>query len=115
MNTVLTIDEDRLLNLEADFGADGLEIVIEAYLEESAEIVDALGDLLTDQPDQRRVEHFHFLRGAAHNVGAQHFGDLCGQLENQNGPFSSEAYAKFREEYQAVKGYFFKRFNQSAA
>jgi len=115
MNTDLTIDEDRLRDLEEDFGADGLEIVIEAYLEESTEVVEAIGALLTDQPDQQRLEHFHFLRGAAHNVGARRFGDLCQHLENQNGSFSAEKYAKFQAEYQAVKDYFVERFDQSAA
>lgn len=115
MNADLTIDEHRLRDLEADFGADGLEIVVEAYLEESAEIVDSLGDLLSAEPDQRRVEHFHFLCGAAHNVGARRFGDLCRHFEQRNGEFTDDHYAKFRAEYQAVKDYFIARFNQSAA
>lgn len=115
MNADLTIDEHRLQELEADFGVDGLEIVVEAYLEESIEIVDAIGALLSEDPNSKRVEHFHFLCGASHNVGARRFGDLCRHLEQRNGPFTAENYAKFRAEYQTMKDFFTSRFDQSAA
>ncbi|MEM7059292.1 MAG: Hpt domain-containing protein [Pseudomonadota bacterium] len=115
MNADLTIDEHRLRDLESDFGADGLAMVVEAYLEESVEVVEALGQLLSDEPDQSRVEHFHFLSGAAHNLGARRFGDLCRHLEQKNGRFTANDYSAFRAEYQAVKDYFVTRFGQSAA
>ena len=115
MTSDLTIDEDRLKELEEDFGADGVAIVIEAYLEESLETVDALGKILSDGPDEKRVEHFHFLSGAAKNLGALRFGDLCRQLEHANGAFSADDYSAFTAEYQIVRDAFISRYGQSAA
>lgn len=108
------IDEDWLQSLEEDFGADGLGIVVDTYLEESLEIVDALGEGCSEGPDTQRVEHFHFLSGAAQNVGARRFGDLCRRLELENTGFSAEDYAAFRAEYDLVRDYFVARY-QSAA
>lgn len=109
------IDEDWLQSLEEDFGADGLGMVVDTYLEESLEVVDALGQVLSDGPSDQRVEHFHFLSGAAQNVGARRFGDLCRRLELENSGFTAEDYAAFRAEYQMARDFFITRYGQSAA
>ena len=103
---VQAIDEDRLRELAADFGADDLAEIIDAFLEEATEVVDALADCLSDEPSQTRVEHFHFLAGAARNLGAAAFGTFCQKLERENGHFGKADYQQFRAEYQAVLDYF---------
>lgn len=110
-----SIDEDRLRELEEDFGADGLEMIVDAFLEEAIEIIEVLGQSVSDAPDQDRVGHFHFLAGAARNIGAKKFGDLCSTLEHANGPFTESDYASFLAEYEAAKAYFAARYGQSAA
>ena len=100
------IDENRLRELADDFGADDLAEIIDAFLEEASEAVDALEQCLSDEPSQARVEYFHFLAGAARNLGAIAFGALCQQLERENGSFSANDYHFFRAEYQTVLDYF---------
>ncbi|MEM9140301.1 MAG: Hpt domain-containing protein [Pseudomonadota bacterium] len=100
------IDDARIKELEADFGADDLAEIIEAFLEEASEAVDSLGAVLGDGPNQSRVELFHFLSGAARNLGATRFAALCRQLENENPDFGDADYMAFRAEYQAICDHF---------
>lgn len=115
MTAETVIDESRLRELEDDFGAEDVAMVIEAFLEESGEVVDAIGEILSDEPNQQRVDHFHFLSGAAQNLGAQRFGELCRKFETANGPFTEAEYGPFQAEFGAVKDYFAARFGESAA
>lgn len=100
------IDAARLKELEADFGADDLSEIIEAFMEEASEAVDALGGELGTGPSETRVELFHFLSGAARNLGASRFAELCRKLELDNPDFTDDAYASFRSEFQMVRDYF---------
>lgn len=100
------IDEERLAELERDFGSEDLWDIIEAFLEEATEVVDAIGGLLSDGPHEERAGQFHFLAGAARNLGASAFGDLCKRLETQNQAFTADDYAAFREAYGAVLAHF---------
>lgn len=103
------IDEDRLRELENDFGAEDMDMVVEAFLEESTEMVEALAEMVSDAADENRVAQFHCLAGAAQNLGARRFGILCKKLETENGPFLSADYEAFRAEYQVVLDFFANR------
>ena len=102
MADTTVIDEDRIRELENDFGAEDVGEIIEAFLEEATEVVDALRTMTSDAPSSERAAQFHFLAGSAHNMGAVAFGTLAKQLEVENGSFSDEDYAAFRAQYQRV-------------
>jgi HPt (histidine-containing phosphotransfer) domain-containing protein len=68
------IDWAHVAELYADFGADGFAEVLDVF---TSEVTDGLGQLDTAQtPDQHRVA-FHFLKGAALNLGIQDIAVLC--------------------------------------
>ena len=96
------IDKNRLAELEADFGADGLDEIIETFLAETWEGIDALEPMLSAEPSDARRDQFHFLKGCALNVGASEFGALCERLEAENGPFEMSDYRAMRDMFQAV-------------
>lgn len=106
MGTEPVIDEHRLKELADDFGEEDLAEVVEAFLAEATEAVDSLSDLVSSAPSDERVGQFHFLAGAALNLGAARFARLCKELEKANGPFEAAAFAEFRAEYQLVLEYF---------
>lgn len=100
------VDADRIRELEDDFGAEDLAEIVEAFLEEALEAVDALGPMVSDQPGPERKEQFHFLAGAARNLGAVAFGNLAKRLEEADGPFGVDAYESFQAEFQKVVDHF---------
>lgn len=106
MSGAMIVDEDRIRELEDDFGAEDLAEIIEAFLEEASEAVEALAPLLSDVPSEERKDQFHFLAGAARNLGAVAFGDLSKRLEEENGPFGADDFAAFRAEFQRVSDHF---------
>lgn len=74
------IDHARLNELEADFGADELDLIIASFLEEAGEAIASLAAAGAD-PAARR-EPLHFIKGCARMVGAAELGDLCERLEH---------------------------------
>jgi len=106
MPSDVIVDEARLRELESDFGAEDLDEIIDAFLEEASEAVEALEPMLSDQPSAERAAQFHFLAGAARNLGAVAFGSLAKRLESENGPFGAEDYRAFRKEFDKVVDHF---------
>ena len=100
------IDADRLAELERDFGSEDLLEIVDAFLEEATEVVQSIGDMLSDGPDDDRAAQFHFLAGAARNLGAAAFGGLCKRLETENSAFEAADYAAFKAEYDHVLAFF---------
>lgn len=100
------IDRSRLLELEEDFGAEDLEEIINAFLEEAEDSITALGGLLSDEPSPEREAHFHFLKGCARNIGANQLGDMCERLEVSNEGFGQADFRAVRGEFQAVCDWF---------
>ncbi len=70
-------DDARLTDLLEVFGPDDLALVIEAFLEEAEQAVAGLADLVGDGPDTIREQQMQHLVGAARNLGAVEFGNLC--------------------------------------
>ncbi len=72
------INWERVAELREDFGAEGFEEMIEVFLDEVTTGLQRLGAAAT--PDAMRAE-FHFLKGAALNMGFDEIAGLCAQGE----------------------------------
>lgn len=99
------IDQSRLDELANDFGEEDLAEIIEVFLAETWEAVDALEGKVEAMPLEERREHFHFLKGCARNIGATSFGDLCEEWETGSAPFGPTDYTRLRGEFQSVCDY----------
>ena len=103
------IDEQRLQELEDDFGAEDLAEIIDVFLQEVADGVDALGGMLSDTPHEERKAQLHLLKGCARNLGATALGDLCEryeQAEVTGAPFGQTEYAEVTGQFDQVRAYF---------
>ena len=108
------INWTRIQELYEDFGADGAEDLFAAFLEETQEGMDRLEAATT--PDTLQSE-FHFLKGAALNMGFDEVSALCEQGEQlaRDGQDASEfkarvlavlpaTCAQFRQEWRSRVG-----------
>ncbi len=93
-------DESRLMELIEVFGPDDLTMVIEAFLDEAGEAVSGLADLLSDGPDPVREAQLHYLVGAARNLGATEFGDLCAKYQRSLDGYNADNHADLRTSFQ---------------
>ncbi len=72
------INWTRVTELYTDFGEDGFSEIVDVFLEEMAE---SLGRL-ADAEDHKSLEaEFHFLKGAALNVGFDEMARICAEGE----------------------------------
>ena len=108
------VDLARIQELEAEFGADDMGVVVDAFLEETDAAIMGLGGLLSSGPDPDRTAVFHFLAGSAMMVGARSFGTLCKELENRDGGFEPDGLASLQREFDLVRAWFRQRFSASA-
>lgn len=74
------INWSRMEELFEDFGADGFADVAEVFVEEVTESLNRLS--AAQDPDSLRAE-FHFLKGAALNLGFDDIARLCAEGEEQ--------------------------------
>ena len=72
------INWDRISELQAEVGEDGIAEVVEIFLEEMDEGLEAL-ILATDTTE--RLEKLHFLKGSAQNIGLDTMSTLCARDE----------------------------------
>ena len=72
------IDWDRILELTAEVGEDGITEIIEIFLEEMDE---ALEELAALSDASQIADKLHFLKGSAQNIGLTDTGRLCERLE----------------------------------
>lgn len=84
MRTTVTewnmINWARLAELYEDFGEDGIAEVVDIFLEEVGQAQERL--LASDDPKTLRDE-FHFLKGAALNLGFDEIAGLCATGEQR--------------------------------
>lgn len=73
------LDLERLAGMEADFGAEELALILDAFRAEAANVLAALRAGWED--DAIRRERLHFLKGSARTIGATRLGDLCESFE----------------------------------
>ena len=74
------IDWSQIRQLEADIGADDFAEVVNLFLMEVDEAVEALAEN-PPQDAAGMAAALHFLKGSAFNLGFQTFGEICGQGE----------------------------------
>lgn len=70
----------RLAELYEDFGEDGIAEVVDIFLEEVAQAQDRL---LAAQDSKSLREEFHFLKGAALNLGFDEISAICEEGEQR--------------------------------
>lgn len=100
------IDRERVRDLIRDFGAEDVAEIVNAFIDEAAEAVDALDDMAADTPAHTLAAQFHFIKGCALNIGAADFAARCERLERGEAPFTPQEHASFREDFEAVRGFF---------
>jgi len=110
-----SFDDARLRELEADFGADDLAFVIEAFLEEAADAVAGLAPTVSDGPDPARAAQLHFLVGSAGNVGATGLADLCRAHELTDGGFGADDYRAIVAAFEDARGWLSERTGRTPA
>ncbi|TVP73459.1 MAG: hypothetical protein EA339_03310 [Rhodobacteraceae bacterium] len=68
----------RVAELYTDFGEDGFAEIVDVFLEEMTE---SLGRLANATDDKALEAEFHFLKGAALNVGFDEMARICAEGE----------------------------------
>ena len=74
-------DDDRVAELIAIFGPEDLSMVMDAFLDEAAQVISGLERLISDQPDRVRDQQFDYLARAAENMGAAALAATCRSYE----------------------------------
>lgn len=72
------IDWDRVRELHDEIGEEAFEEVLILFVEE---VDDALARLRMANAANMRMAEFHFLKGAALNLGLREMADVCGRAE----------------------------------
>lgn len=75
------LDDERIAELLAIFGPADFSLVLDAFVGEVEQAVIGLGRLMSDQRDRVRDQQLDYLIGAARNMGASGFADLCAAHE----------------------------------
>ncbi|MEM7424243.1 MAG: Hpt domain-containing protein [Pseudomonadota bacterium] len=99
------VDMERIKELARDFGKDDLVEILHSFIEETAEAVDALADTVSDEPNEARSGHFHFLKGCAYNIGATQLAKLCERGEQSSGSFSTAQQQEIKDAFESVKAF----------
>lgn len=99
------IDEARLKELKDDFGEQDFLDLVEAFLEETWEAVDAL-EAMVEADSKTRSDQFHLLKGCARNLGAAAFADRCETFEHDPDSFAHADYRVLRSDFQSVCDWF---------
>ena len=94
------IDNQRLREMEADFGADELDGIVAAFLEEAAAAVAALRAGWADEAIRR--DRLHFLKGCAWTIGAVRLGDSCERVEGEANPGRADL-RELEREFRAAR------------
>ena len=100
------IDQTRLKELEADFGAEDLGDLIEVFLAETWEGLEVLEALIEQGDAEPLRDQFHFLKGCARNIGAAAFADSCESYERSEQLATVSDLRVMRSEFQAVCDWF---------
>src|SRR5690606_16518826 len=98
-----TLNASTLHNLQLQIGA-AFERSIEAYLKDTYQYIQDLGDAIVDG-DAERIRHFaHVIKGSSANLGANRLAALGADLEAQcAGPGGGSLLKSLREEYERVR------------
>ncbi len=100
------VDLGRLEELHALLGPEEFRGFLRDFLEEAAEAVTKVGADRYRDPSPERAELFHYLAGAAHNVGAISFGAFCVRLEKSAERLGAAEYQAFCAEFRRLWRFF---------
>ena len=73
------INWDRIAELQAEVGEDGIEEVIEIFIDEVRETV---GELKAPEHGVALGDKLHFLKGSAQNIGLEELSSICAREES---------------------------------
>lgn len=109
------IDWSRVEELRTEIGADDFAEVVEIFLEEVEEAIDAIrGEVPTDKIESK----LHFLKGSALNLGFSEFSTLCqaGETAAAQGEYKKISLSDVIRSYEHSKAEFLRALpNVSAA
>ncbi|MGM0570151.1 Hpt domain-containing protein [Marinobacter sp.] len=74
------LDEEALAELR-DVMEDEFDILIQTYISDSRERIQALHQALSDNDPDAFAKTAHSFKGSSINIGASRLGDLCMQIE----------------------------------
>lgn len=97
--SMVEFDDERLSELLDVFGVEDLKLIVDAFFEEAGQALAGLSDLIGPEPDPIREGQLHYLVGAARNLGAVAFGELCKEYQLSDG-FSASDHARLRETFR---------------
>ena len=97
--SMVEFDDERLSELLDVFGAEDLKLVVDAFFEEAEQALAGLAELIGPEPDPIRQGQLHYLVGAARNLGAFAFGELCKTYQLSDG-FSADDLARLRKTFR---------------
>lgn len=103
------MDLDRLRELEALFAPNEFAELIDEFLEDAADAVTAIGNQQSGGANAERARLFHYLAGAAQNVGAAEFGKLCLCFERSRDCFGPAEYQAVCAAFRRVWAFFDQR------
>lgn len=92
------LDLERLADMEADFGAEELALILDAFRAEAGNALAALRAGWADEAIRR--ERLHFLKGSARTIGATRLGDLCEAFET--GVPEQDGWLALEQEFTSV-------------
>ena len=97
------IDWDRILELQAEVGEDGVAEVLEIFLEEMDEGLTELSQMTA--PDEI-ADKLHFLKGSAQNIGLDQTSTLCQMFETdiKTNPALRPDVPALQESLEAARG-----------
>lgn len=99
------IDWDRVAALREEVGPEDFDEVVELFLQEVDEEIDAL---LPDGPKDGLAEKLHFLKGSALSLGFREFSGLCqsGESALSQDPTAEVDLASLQSSYQSSRSTF---------
>ncbi len=96
------IDQERLKELEQDFGAEDLGEILEMFLGEAADVLDRI----SEGAGEAQGDLLHFLKGCANNVGAVELASLCQTIEESGGMVGDAELASLKQTFAQVQMFF---------
>lgn len=95
------IDDVKLAELLAIFGAGDLVVVLDAFIDEVEQVVVGLERLMSDGPDRVRDQQLDYLARAAANMAAAEFTGTCRAFEGA-AAFDMADYDRLRSAFRQM-------------
>ena len=110
MASLSIINTARVQELRDEFGAEDMAFVVESFMDETAEAIAELEEMISPTEDADRCAKFHFIAGSAQTIGADQLAETCKDHEMNDRGFSRDDYAVIRSEFRAARAWFNQEF-----